>query len=221
MALKNGKIIQIFWSFLGPLKFERKWAFSSKSNLLKSCYYSASADKSDKYSYCTDWIARFDSNSIPKLCCEVQYIRSSGPGGQNVNKLNTKCSFRVMNFSKSGFNVDDVKARTQYQWIPDMILHQLLEGNEKTDFNQCNLMKLYYKPLKDCLIIQSDSQRSRHLNEADCFLKLKKLFEQGFHIEKELSRNDKLKWEKIKERENNKRLKEKRFKKMQKELKKC
>lgn len=220
MFLRKPVIIQTFRLFLGPSKFGPKCAHSCR-RLLKSCCYSTTVDSGDKYSYCSHWIAKFNSNSIPKLCYEIQYIRSSGPGGQNVNKLNTKCSFRVLNFSKSGFNVDDVKARTQYQWIPDLLVDQLLKGNEKTNFNQCNLMKLYYKPLQDCLIIQSDSQRSRHLNEADCFLKLQKLFEQGFHIEKELSKSDKLKWEKIQTRENENRLKEKKFKKMQKELKKC
>lgn len=168
---------------------------------------------------CLNWISKFNKTSIPNLCYELQYIRSSGPGGQNVNKLNTKCSLKILNFSKSGFDIENTKSRTQYQWIPNLILEQLLDGNEKTDFEQCDLMKLYYKPLKDCLIIQSDSQRARHLNENDCFLKLQKLFEQGFYIEKEISKEDKLKWEKIKKRENERRLKEKKFKKMQKELK--
>ena len=32
------------------------------------------------------WLARFNANTIPKNICEVTFSRSSGPGGQNVNK---------------------------------------------------------------------------------------------------------------------------------------
>ena len=33
------------------------------------------------------WLARFHVNTIPKNICEVTFSRSSGPGGQNVNKF--------------------------------------------------------------------------------------------------------------------------------------
>jgi hypothetical protein len=32
------------------------------------------------------WLAKFNTNSIPRNLCEVSFSRSSGPGGQNVNK---------------------------------------------------------------------------------------------------------------------------------------
>lgn len=32
------------------------------------------------------WLARFDAETIPKSICELSFSRSSGPGGQNVNK---------------------------------------------------------------------------------------------------------------------------------------
>ena len=32
------------------------------------------------------WLARFNAHTIPKNICEVSFSRSSGPGGQNVNK---------------------------------------------------------------------------------------------------------------------------------------
>ncbi|KAI0787742.1 hypothetical protein C8Q74DRAFT_1315552 [Fomes fomentarius] len=40
------------------------------------------------------WIERFRSQSIPKNSVEFTYSRSSGPGGQNVNKVNTKATLR-------------------------------------------------------------------------------------------------------------------------------
>jgi len=32
------------------------------------------------------WLTTFTPESIPKSICEVSFSRSSGPGGQNVNK---------------------------------------------------------------------------------------------------------------------------------------
>ena len=38
------------------------------------------------------WLARFNANTIPKDLCELTFSRSSGPGGQNVNKYAAKTS---------------------------------------------------------------------------------------------------------------------------------
>lgn len=32
------------------------------------------------------WLEKFDPETIPKNICELSFSRSSGPGGQNVNK---------------------------------------------------------------------------------------------------------------------------------------
>ncbi|TFK94056.1 hypothetical protein K466DRAFT_22027 [Polyporus arcularius HHB13444] len=40
------------------------------------------------------WIEQFASRQIPKSLVEFTYSRSSGPGGQNVNKVNTKATLR-------------------------------------------------------------------------------------------------------------------------------
>lgn len=32
------------------------------------------------------WLASFNPNTLPKHICEVTFSRSSGPGGQSVNK---------------------------------------------------------------------------------------------------------------------------------------
>lgn len=33
-----------------------------------------------------DWLSKFNINSIPRNICAISFSRSSGPGGQNVNK---------------------------------------------------------------------------------------------------------------------------------------
>ena len=32
------------------------------------------------------WLSRFNSGTIPRNLCNISFSRSSGPGGQNVNK---------------------------------------------------------------------------------------------------------------------------------------
>ncbi|KAJ7056584.1 RF-1 domain-containing protein [Mycena amicta] len=40
------------------------------------------------------WIAQFRAAQIPKTAVSLSFSRSSGPGGQNVNKVNTKVTLR-------------------------------------------------------------------------------------------------------------------------------
>ncbi|KAF7335831.1 RF-PROK-I domain-containing protein [Mycena venus] len=40
------------------------------------------------------WIAQFRALDIPKSSVQLSFSRSSGPGGQNVNKVNTKVTLR-------------------------------------------------------------------------------------------------------------------------------
>ncbi|KAN0061461.1 hypothetical protein ACQY0O_006308 [Thecaphora frezii] len=42
-----------------------------------------------------DWIARFSATKLQRHDFDVSFARSSGPGGQNVNKLNTKAEVRL------------------------------------------------------------------------------------------------------------------------------
>ncbi|KAJ7183306.1 RF-1 domain-containing protein [Mycena filopes] len=41
-----------------------------------------------------EWLSQFRALDIPKAAVQLSFSRSSGPGGQNVNKVNTKATLR-------------------------------------------------------------------------------------------------------------------------------
>ena len=62
---------------------------------------------------------------IPVDSLEFHYTRSSGPGGQNVNKVNTKAELR--------FNVVAAK------WLPDDVRERFMD-QEKNKINQDGIL---------------------------------------------------------------------------------
>ncbi|CAE1171147.1 ICT1 [Acanthosepion pharaonis] len=87
------------------------------------------------------------SGIIPVEKIDIKYLKSSGPGGQNVNKVNTKVEIR--------FHVESA------DWIPDWVKPKILE-NEKGRINKNGYM-----------FINSDRTRKQLLNQADCLQKLR------------------------------------------------
>ncbi|KAI7617283.1 hypothetical protein KC319_g19335, partial [Hortaea werneckii] len=41
------------------------------------------------------WLAQLDPDTIPRSICDISFSRSSGPGGQNVNKVSSKATVRI------------------------------------------------------------------------------------------------------------------------------
>ncbi|KAF2085426.1 peptidyl-tRNA hydrolase domain-containing protein [Saccharata proteae CBS 121410] len=41
------------------------------------------------------WLAQFNPETIPRSLCDISFSRSSGPGGQNVNKVSSKATLRI------------------------------------------------------------------------------------------------------------------------------
>jgi peptidyl-tRNA hydrolase ICT1 len=60
--------------------------FSSLRPVLKRWRTNAAAPTEDEIAACRQWMTRFNPDTIPKRLCDISYSRSSGPGGQNVNK---------------------------------------------------------------------------------------------------------------------------------------
>ncbi|KAK9888191.1 hypothetical protein WA026_000460 [Henosepilachna vigintioctopunctata] len=90
----------------------------------------------------------FDGH-IPLDCLNISYSRSSGPGGQNVNKVNTKVDVRFK-----------IKSAT---WLSEDIKAKLIAKNQN------NLTKDGY------LVFRSDLTRFQQLNLADCLQKIRTL----------------------------------------------
>jgi ribosome-associated protein len=94
---------------------------------------------------------------VPVGVVTVSFSRSSGPGGQNVNKLSTRCELRV--------RVDDLPihpgARARLV---------TMAGRKVTSAGE--------------LIIDCESERSQSRNRQECFEKLRELIVQAMVIPK-------------------------------------
>lgn len=101
------------------------------------------------------------SGYIPLEELEIKYSRSSGPGGQNVNKVNTKVDVR--------FHLQSAK------WLSNKIKNELIE-------------KFHTKLTKEgYLIFKSDLTRSQQLNLADCLEKIRKAIRAQLEVQVEPS----------------------------------
>jgi len=88
---------------------------------------------------------------IPKEALDIQFSRSSGPGGQNVNKRSTQVEIR--------FNV------LEADWMPEDV---------KLSLNTLTLTK---QNKKGELILTDQSQRTQEHNLSTCLKRLKQLVE--------------------------------------------
>ncbi|MCJ1224108.1 hypothetical protein MMC12_000751 [Toensbergia leucococca] len=103
----------------------------------------------DDQSEARRWLATFNQSTIPRSLCQITFSRSSGPGGQNVNKVNSKATVRV-------------EMKDLLPLIPG-ILHQELIASR------------YYAERGHALVIQADGSRKQGDNVQECFKKLQDL----------------------------------------------
>ncbi|XP_013198091.1 large ribosomal subunit protein mL62 [Amyelois transitella] len=119
-----------------------------KSSVSLDTLYPNSSLKLSTPSFNPDPKEKF-SGFIPIDKLDITYSASSGPGGQNVNKVHTKVDLR--------FKLSDA------DWIHPEIREKMLELHGK------KLTREGY------LIVRSDATRSQQLNLADCLRKLREI----------------------------------------------
>ncbi|KAF8274658.1 RF-1 domain-containing protein, partial [Lactarius quietus] len=91
-----------------------------------------------------DWIKSFGGRPIPRTAVDLAFSRSSGPGGQNVNKVNTKVTLRCALDSS---------------WIP-LWAHDGLQQSR------------YFVTSTRSILLTSTLHRSQAQNVDDCLSKL-------------------------------------------------
>ncbi len=93
--------------------------------------------------------------TVPDAALRLQYARSSGPGGQNVNKVNTKAELWVTVSALAGLT-DAARGRLT-----------ALAGSRLTAAGQIH--------------IAADNRRTQELNRAEAFDRLRELIVQAMH----------------------------------------
>ncbi|KAI9454707.1 hypothetical protein F5148DRAFT_984990 [Russula earlei] len=91
-----------------------------------------------------DWLARFRASRIPRTAVDIAFSRSSGPGGQNVNKVNTKAT---------------VRCPLDSSWIPPWARDGLRQSP-------------YFVKSTRSILLTSTVHRSQARNVDDCLSKL-------------------------------------------------
>ncbi|CAO3596607.1 unnamed protein product [Absidia cylindrospora] len=137
----------------------------------------SSIPKPFTYDEAERWIARFTKDDIPKQDISVAFSRSSGPGGQNVNKVSTKVNMRLQ--------------LDQAQWIPDYAREKLRDSPRLNKTGE--------------LVITSDKSRTQSKNIQDCYDKLTSMIKQAVMVQREADQQTLARIEKRKQREDGKR----------------
>ncbi|KAG1659522.1 Peptidyl-tRNA hydrolase ICT1, mitochondrial [Nymphon striatum] len=129
------------------LKTQPAFGFKSEHSLEKlypnSSMNFADSSKFQKFNASDDKFTGF----VPVDSLKVTHLKSSGPGGQNVNKVNTKVEIRFHLMSA--------------EWIP-MKLRELIAEKCKNTITK-----------NGEIFIRSDKTRSQLMNMADCMDKLR------------------------------------------------
>ncbi|KAK5114314.1 hypothetical protein LTR62_002565 [Meristemomyces frigidus] len=92
------------------------------------------------------WLANLNPDTIPRNLCDITFSRSSGPGGQNVNKVSSKTTLRL--------------PTTSLLPLLPPLLHPAV------------LASRYYAPNTSSLVLQADESRKQGENVTACFRRL-------------------------------------------------
>jgi peptidyl-tRNA hydrolase ICT1 len=141
------------------------------------------------------WIQNLKPSVVPRTDFQISFSRSSGPGGQKVNKTSSKATVTLRQW-------------TATPWIPVEVKRQMLDNGYR------------YMTKRGDLVIQDDTQRSRELNTDLCFYKFVEELKKTVKFAGEVKEKDKIKWKKVKEMTNEQRLQDKQRRSTKKQARK-
>ncbi|KAF4547715.1 RF-1 domain-containing protein 1 [Elsinoe fawcettii] len=132
------------------------------------------------------WLERFNSDTLPRNIFDFSFSRSSGPGGQNVNKVNSKATLKV--------------SLSSLQPLIPRVLWASIAYSRYAATNE--------------LIIQTDDSRKQQENVDRCIVKLNELIIQAGkeNVPGETSAAQKSRVKNLQRSANEGRLKAKKFK---------
>lgn len=116
---------------------------------------------------------------LPRNQFIVKFSRSSGPGGQHVNKVNSKASIRLPR-----------EKLAIAEWVQPELRAKLMHP----DF--------VYSTKRGDLLVSSELTRSQPNNVTDCYEKLAKQIASAAYVPAETSQEAKERWEGLNKKEN-------------------
>ncbi|OWB59647.1 translation release factor activity protein [[Candida] boidinii] len=154
------------------------------------------------------WIINFkDEDPINlKDKFEIEYARSSGPGGQHVNKTETKV---IIKLSETNW------LKSRGDWLNKTLFDNLIKNHSNNNNNNNNnkgKLKFPYLTPNGSILIMSELTRYKEQNLKDCLNKFKINFLKYSKLPEIKSNETIKKWENLNEKENNKRLNLKKIK---------
>ncbi|AQZ11432.1 YOL114C [Zygosaccharomyces parabailii] len=161
---------------------------------MRPCQVWFTAESPKHLKLAKNWVVSLNSKRVPLNLFAVRYDRSSGPGGQNVNKVNSKCTIALHNFSRCS-------------WFPLEVRKQLSEKKSR-----------YYASSSDTIVIQSSESRSRETNREYCIEKFVKHIKEICFFPGEADEHTVKKWHGIKEKAHERRIQEKKLQSNKKRL---
>lgn len=148
--------------------------------------YSSQQFSEEEIKESKEWLSSFNEFKIPRNLFEIGYSRSSGPGGQKVNKTSSKATISLEPH-------EWLNPQFCY-WIPKPIREQISEKG------------IRYQTKSGGILIQSDSSRNRETNTDECFRKLLQEIRNNTFFSEEPSEEDQQRWEEIRADRKEKRL---------------